>query len=327
MARLLSTLDRRTLAALIVCLVAVFAIRPAVAQSPTFVPGTGVGLVPPKGMVPARAFSGFEDIGTGASILVAEFPAEAYASIVPNFTPEALAANGLEQGKPAVDWKIPGIQGGRLIRGRQKAHGGLFRKWVLLGKGAASTLMVSVQVPDQKSGVLTDAAVEAALKTVVAKAPPTLPDQVAALPFKLDDFAGFRVVRVFAGSGLLLTDGPRDTIADASQPVVIVANALGTVSVDDKAARESLAQQAFATIAGVSDVSIVSQKMEERDGVTWSRIEGRGTYRNSSEAVATLQVIRFDKNGYIRTVAIMRTLGAEPILARADALAASVTPK
>lgn len=327
MARHLRLLDPRALAALIVLALAALVAVPASAQSPKFVPGTGVGLVPPKGMVPAQSFSGFEDRASGASILVAEFPAEAYAQILPTITPEGLAGSGLQQASPAVDWKIAGGQGGRLIRGRQTAHGTIFRKWVMLAKGPSTTVMLSVQVPDQKSGTITDAAVDAALKTVTLKAPPTMEQQVEALPFKIDDFAGFRVVRVLAGSGLLLTEGPRDTIPDASQPVVIVANAIGGIAANDKAEREAVAQQAFATIAGVSDVSIVSQKIEEKDGVTWSRIEGRGTYRGSAEAVATLQIMRFGKEGYIRIVAIARTLGAEAILARVDGLAASVAPK
>lgn len=299
----------------------------AAAQAPTFVTGTGVGLVPPKGMRPARTFSGFESPDTGASILVAELPAEAYPQLLKTFTPADLAAGGLQAKADAVDWKVAGGQGGRLIRGTQTAHGALFRKWVLLAKGPSNTVMLSVQVPDAKSAALPDATVETALKTVSLKVAPSLDEQASALPFKIGDRVNFRPVRVLAGSGLLLTDGPRDVIPDASQPVVIVASALGSVA-KDKAEREALARQAFATIAGVSDVSIVSQKMEERAGATWSRIEGTGTYRDSQEALSTLQIIRFDdKGGYIRVVAIARTLHHDNVIPRVDMLAASVTPR
>lgn len=298
----------------------------ALAQAATTIGGTGVALVPPKGMTPAKGFAGFENTN-GASILVAEFPPEAYAQIVTTFTPEGVTASGLKASGGAVDWKVGGGTGGRLIRGKQSAHGIEFRKWILLAKGPANTVLLSVQVPEGKNSAPTDAAVEAALKTVALKAPPSVDDQAGALPFRVGDRAGFRLVRVIAGSGLLLTDGPRDTIADASQPVVIVASALGTVDADDETKRTDLAQQAFATIAGVSDVTIVSQTMEEKGGAIWSRIEGRGTYRDSMEAVSTLQLIRFDKASYVRVVAITRSLDKDKVLARVDALAASITPK
>lgn len=299
----------------------------ALAQAVRYVSGTGVGLVPPKGMVPAKAFSGFESPGTNASILVAEFPPEAYPQILATFNPEGITASGLQAAGPAIDWKVAGGQGGRLIRGKQAAHGLQFKKWIMLAKSSTNTVMLSVQVPEAKDAPLTDAAVEAALRTVSLKAAPTLEEQVGALPFKVGDRVNFRLVRVLAGSGLLLTDGPRDTIPDASQPVVIVASALGTVDAGDEESRRALAQQAFATIAGVSDVSIVSQTMTEKDGVAWSRIEGRGTYRDSMEAVGTLQVMRFDKAGYVRVVAIARTLVKDNVFPRVDTLAASITPK
>ena len=63
------------------------------------------------------------------------------------------------------------------------------------------------------------------------------------------------------------------------------------------------------------------------DGVPWSRIEGRGTYRASMEAVSTLQQMRFDKGGYVRVVAIVRSLDKDKVLPRVDTLAASIAPK
>ena len=298
----------------------------AFAQAPTTISGTGVSLVPPKGMTPAKGFAGFEH-ANGASVLAAEFPPEAYAQILTTFTPDGVTASGMTASGTAIDWKVAGGTGGRLMRGKQTAHGIEFRKWLLLAKGPSNTVLLSVQVPEAKNSGLTDASVEAALKTVALKAPPSLDDQAGALPFRLGDRAGFRLVRVIAGSGLLLTDGPRDTITDASQPVVIVASALGAVDTDDEAKRTDLAQQAFATIAGVSDVTIVSQTMQEKDGAFWSRIEGRGTYRDSMEAISTLQLVRFDKGSYVRVVAIARSLDKDKILPRVDALAASITPK
>ncbi|HMO29872.1 hypothetical protein [Enterovirga sp.] len=300
---------------------------PAFAQGVSHVAGTGIGLAPPKGMRPSKTFSGFESPETGASILVGELPAEAYPAILATFTPEGLASSGLQAAGPAIDWKVAGGEGGRLIRGRQTAYGTVFRKWVLLAKGPANTVMITVQVPDAKSAALPDAAVEGALKTISLKAPPSLEEQVSSLPFRIGNRAGFRLVRVISGSGLLLTEGPRDAIPDASQPVVIVASAVGAVGAHDKAEREALAERAFSSIAGVSDVSVASRSMTDKDGASWSRIEGRGTYRASQEAVSTLQLMRFDKTGYIRIVAIASSLDRDKIVPRVEALAASIAPR
>lgn len=299
----------------------------AQAQAVTYVGGTGVGIVPPKGMTPSKAFAGFEMRETGASILVAEFPPEAYAQIVSTFTVEGIAASGVQASGAAIDWKVAGGTGGRLIRGKQTAQGTVFRKWILLAKGPATTVMLSVQVPDGKAGSLTDAAVDSALKTVTLKAPPSLDEQAGLLPFRVGDRVGFRLVRVLGGSGLMFTDGPRDTIPDASQPVVVVASSITPVTATTKDEREELAAKSFDSITGVSDSSIVSRKTEEKDGVTWSRIEGRGTYRDSLEAISVLQLMRFEKTGYVRVVAITRSLDRDRILPRVDALAASISPK
>lgn len=54
---------------------------PAAAQAPVFPPGSAVGLTPPAGMRPADGFTGFQDSGAGASLLIAELPAEAYPAL------------------------------------------------------------------------------------------------------------------------------------------------------------------------------------------------------------------------------------------------------
>src|SRR5690554_865723 len=46
---------------------------PALAASPTFLPGSRVGLVPPEGMVPSRSFQGYEDAAQGVILFVTEF--------------------------------------------------------------------------------------------------------------------------------------------------------------------------------------------------------------------------------------------------------------
>lgn len=80
-------LAKFTAASLLACLVV-----EARAADPIFPNGASVGLVPPPGMSLSKAFSGFEH-RSGASVVIAELPAEAYPQLVEKFSRKAL--NGL----------------------------------------------------------------------------------------------------------------------------------------------------------------------------------------------------------------------------------------
>ncbi len=276
------------------------------AQQAVFPPGSGVGLVPPKGLTLSKNFSGFESSALGASILTVDLPLPAFTEILTGFTPEGLAASGLQASGPSVDWKIAGGDG-RLIRGKQLARGVTYRKWVVLARGRTATAMVTVQTPQTSAAELSDAAVEAALKTIALRDPPGIEEQVAGLPFRIGDRAGFRAVRALSGAGLVLTEGPQDTLRDASQPVVVVASSLGG-GVVDPAGRAALAREGFVSVSGVDDLSVDNETAYDLGGAPWARIEGRGTYRASGEAVYVTQLVRYAPNGYIRIVAICRSL-------------------
>ena len=60
------------LLALVICAV------PARAADPIFPTGSRVGLVPPAGMLPSKAFSGFADPDRNAAILLVTFPPVAF---------------------------------------------------------------------------------------------------------------------------------------------------------------------------------------------------------------------------------------------------------
>src|ERR1700756_706491 len=57
----------------------------AFAGDPVFPPGARVGLTPLVGLVPAKAFAGFETEDHGVKVLVAELPADAYAEVMNAF--------------------------------------------------------------------------------------------------------------------------------------------------------------------------------------------------------------------------------------------------
>src|SRR5205809_796913 len=99
---------------------------------------------------------------------------------------------------------------------------------VLVGSAAlaaaalsAAALVIGQALPEAQSRPA--AAIKAALTTIAIRPPLAIEDQVSALPFRLTERAGFRPVRAMAGNALFLTDGVKDVVVGAEQPIAIVA--------------------------------------------------------------------------------------------------------
>ncbi|MCJ2046684.1 hypothetical protein MKK58_19390 [Methylobacterium sp. J-078] len=296
---------------------------PARAAEPIFPPAGAVGLVPPPGMAPAKAFAGFEH-RSGASIVIVEMPAEAYGQLVTGFTPEALSATGFRAKGGSEGLPVAGGEG-RVLRGSQAANGLTYAKWVAVVRGAGGTGLVTVQVPESARRQVPDRAVEAALATIAFRAPGSVDDQIATLPYTVGDRAGFRPVRTLMGNALLLTDGPRDVDPEGTQALVIVAPALGQVPVAP-GQEGAFARKALGTIREVRDVVVTDEERSTRDGAVVVHLRGTGKDARSGREVGVIQTIRFADGGYLRVVGLAGADRPE-VLARVERIAASVAPR
>ncbi|MBZ9602828.1 hypothetical protein [Phyllobacterium chamaecytisi] len=292
------------------------------AQERVFPGGSGVGLVPPPGLVLSTNFSGFEDAAKGTSIVLTELPVDAYAELAAKFNPDGLRATGIEAGQPE-DWPVEGAVVSKLIRGSQVAAGIKYRKWVVLVGAKTTTAMVTVQIPDGVQGGLSDADVETALRTITIRTPPSLDEQVAALPFKVSDTAGFRPVRVIAGATFLLTEGPNDVAANSMQPIIIIASNLNTAP--EAPARMSFAKQAFASLTGIKDVQSDNETSSEENGAEWVEIDGSAKDAASGDALYVAQIARFETSRYVRAILIVRSSEKDKFSDRFRKLAKSLT--
>ncbi|TGE01751.1 hypothetical protein [Methylobacterium nonmethylotrophicum] len=293
---------------------------PALAADAVFPPAGSVGLVPPAGMTPSKAFAGFEH-RSGASILITEMPAEAYGLLVEKFTPEALRASGFSAQRAGEALAVAGGEG-RVLRGSQAANGVTYAKWVAVVRGGTGTGLVTVQVPETARGQVPDAAVEAALATIAFRAPGSLADQLAALPYTVGDLAGFRPVRTLMGNALMLTDGPKDVDPDGTQPMVVVAPSMGRAAVPE-GQEGAFARRALATFREIKDVTITEESRAIRDGAVVVRLRAAGADAKTGRPMAVTQVIRFEGPNYLRVLGLARTDQPEA-LARAERVAASV---
>jgi hypothetical protein len=292
------------------------------AQERVFPGGSGVGLVPPPGLVLSTNFSGFEDAAKGTSIVLTELPVDAYAELAAKFNPDGLRATGIEAGQPE-DWPVEGAVVSKLIRGSQVAAGIKYRKWVVLVGAKTTTAMVTVQIPDGVQGGLSDADVETALRTITIRNPPSLDEQVAALPFKVSDTAGFRPVRVIAGATFLLTEGPNDVAANSMQPIIIIASNLNTAP--EAPARMSFAKQAFSSLTGIKDVQSDNETSSEENGAEWVEIDGSGKDAASGDTLYVAQIARFETSRYVRAILIVRGSEKDKFSDRFRKLAKSLT--
>jgi hypothetical protein len=283
-----------------------FSLSTAFATDAIYPPGSRVGLIPPKDMVVSRRFSGFENPAKLASITIAEMPPEAYPQLAASLSRDALKGQGVSvtshetltiAGHPAV-----------LIVGDQEGPAKL-RKWVLaLGDPATTTLLVaqSTGTKEGASSGYSDAQMRAALMSVALRAPLSIDEQMAALPFRLGDRAGFRALKVLSGNSLLLTDGPKDVIKAVEQPIVVLASSYNPVPPAGEG-RDQFARAALASSQSLTDVVVERSQGFRQNGQDWHEIVARAKDAPSGQDVVVMQTIRFAPTVTVRMVGLTRT--------------------
>lgn len=111
----------------------------------TLVPNTKYSMIPPKGFILSSNFSGFQNNGTGASIMISDLPAS-YVELVKSFTKEALKTKGLDLiSKQNVKYNNTEAM---LYRMSQEANGLKYFKQVLVFGDETKTIMVNGIYPE-----------------------------------------------------------------------------------------------------------------------------------------------------------------------------------
>lgn len=307
---------------LIVLLACLGPVPASAADERVYPPGSRIGLVPPAEMSLARGISGFRNPKTGAAILAVEMPADAYPGLAASFSDAALKAQGFSL--KARDALPIGSGSAILITGDQAEAGRAVPKTVLLASDPTMTALVIGQLPPGSSAADVEA-ITTALRTVSLRPPLGLDEQMEALPFRLGDRAGFRPVRAMAGNSLLLTDGPNDAVRDASQPMLIVAESMSPPP--PAAAREAFARQTLAANTFIKDARIERSQGFRQRGSDWHEIVALATDMNSGAAITVMQTIRFEPDGYIRAVGIVREDQRQAVLPRFRQVVDSVSPR
>lgn len=304
-------------------LVAALAVFPARAADPVFPPASRIGLAPPAGLVVSKDFSGFEDRARKTAILFVELPPEAFAQVENGRAAEILKAGGanVESNEPFSLSSGPAF----LVVASQSVDGLTLRKWMLVASTPELTAAITVQVPDSEKDIYPDATIRAALATVTIRAKVPVEEQLGALPFKLNDLAGFRPVRVLAGGAALLTDGPKDAIELAEQPLMLITLAHGGPTEPED--RERFARTLFGGMPAIKDMRLTRAEPQRIGGQPGYEIVANGKDMKTDTDVAIVQWLRFSSGGYFRLLGVARKDAWDTIFPRFRALRDGIEPR
>jgi hypothetical protein len=283
------------------------------AAEPVFPPGSRFGFEPPADMTLSRRFSGFERKEGGATVSVVELPPNAFAEMVSGFTDANLRSQGFAVEK-REEIKI-GDNEGMLYTGEQPAEadatGPAIRKWILVvGAPTVTGLIIAQALPDAE----TEATMRMMVTGVTLRPALTLGQQVEALPFRINDLAGFRPVRVLAGNSVLLTQGPRDQMQNLEQPILVLAQAVQQPPSADQ--RDGFARAALASNQTMKDFVIERAQSYRSNGVDWHEIVARAVDLPTNLPVVVSQTIRFAPDGYLRALGVVREDQRTGVLAK-----------
>jgi hypothetical protein len=136
----------------------------ALAADPVFPPGARIGITPLVGLVPAKAFTGFETEDQSVKVLIAELPTAAYGEVMNAFKTNPAIANGakpesLETSAGTAYYTAETAKRGSVV----------FRHYSMILQGGTFSGYVEVQVPENATKIYSDDAVRQMLASAVIR--------------------------------------------------------------------------------------------------------------------------------------------------------------
>ena len=267
--------------------------------APVFPPGSAIGLVPPPGMTLAEGFAGFADTVMGASVLLTELPAGAYkgTELPDNDASQQPSNFNIVERRRIQVGSISAV----LLRGTQRVSITDYEKWVLIAHLPDFTAMVTIHVPPWSTKRYPSPAVEAALATVSFRFLGGAANDLSALPFTMDNLAGFRLVGARAhtvlGSIARFTEGPLDLDPEKQQPMLIALWSRLQMAVP-QAEWESYALRALADVH-LTDPTVNDAEAIMSSSNHWLMIEATGNDLVSTRPTFVFQAILFADAGVL----------------------------
>jgi hypothetical protein len=261
-------------------------ISPALAADPIFLPGVRVGMTPLVGLVPAKAFVGFETEDQSVKVLVAELPVEAYGEVMNAFKAAPAGTNGI---KPESIETAAGLAYYTAESARDGANN--VRRYSMILPGGTFSGYVAVQVPENATKIYTDEAVRQMFASAAVRKEVPVDEQLGLMPFKISELSSFKNVRTLApGAVLVLADGDEVTGFEAAPFMVIGMMGSSPAQPED---RGRFAQQAATVIPGVRDARITMSEPIRIDGMAGYETRIDAVSGKDNTPVTVVQWLRF----------------------------------
>jgi hypothetical protein len=296
---------------------------PVFAADPVFPIASRVGLVPPPGFVVSTKFSGFENPQANAAILLVAMPPDAYPELEKSFTDEMLKSRGIQVAtREAITLKDGK---GILVAGPKEADGTKRYEAVFIASVAGATTLISMQMLETSRAILTDAVIRDTLKTVAVRLQVPESEQLAVLPYKVGNLAGFHVVLSGQDGTAILTLGPKDAVTEVEQPYILIGLVTGEAPKPEE--RDKIARQAFASAPGIKDVKIIRAEPLRIGQASGYEIVAEAKDSTSNVDVTTVQWLRFGTNAHLRVFAIARRSSWNEVFPKMRAVRDGIEPR
>jgi hypothetical protein len=277
---------------------------PALAADVVFPTGSRVGLVPPPGMSTSDNFYGYEDRDNQVAMVLVPLPPDAYAELERTMDAEALKKQGLTlESREPVE-----LAAGKafMVIGRQEIEKVRVRKLILVAGLPMATVLVTTQIPEAARGRYPDAVIRTALASLATR--PTVPveEQLALVPFKVGDLAGFKVAGIIPGRAVMLGEPldptPQGAAPPGMAPHIMVALAPGAPA--QAGDRDNFARDALAAVPNLKGIRITGSEPLRLANQQGHQIMATAQDAATGAELTVVQWLRFGGGAYLQFVGI-----------------------
>lgn len=254
------------------------------------VAGTKFLLIPPTGFIPATNFQGFQQLNSGASILVMEIPGP-FAESTKGFNEQGLKTQGVVL-KKKEEIKVNGNPG-LFLTTEQFAYGTNYSKYILVFGDSKATYMVNGTFP--KEVIELDKDVRESMLSVVYESELTV-NPLNTVPFTVDtENTKLKFAKSMTGMLLYTVDGNVPTESTDKTSFIVGLSLANVQTVDKKLTAINRIKR-----LPYSEIEIDEDKIHEIeiDGISGYEIVGKGTDKNTGTKELVYQVMLFSDTGY-----------------------------
>lgn len=260
------------------------------AQKPVIVPGTHVSIAPPPLWTSSTAFSGFQDNGSGSSIVVTEMAGAPYSKTSIAFTKQDMAKRGMELVEKVS--AVYGSHNGILLSARQSSRGENYVKWIACFGDKSQTVIITASVKVAYQAKQADAVV-ASLRSACINAGATV-DAFDGLLFTIQAKEPYRMANRITSTIIFTPKGEFPTPTPTS-PLFVVGSSLGGPQIADQ---ETFARTRVKQIEMLSDINVYDAQKVALDGLAGIQLAATATDTKTRATMLVYQVILFDKDVY-----------------------------